>query len=380
MIKKLKRLFKARYFFKPPKKNKILIFDKSESKFIEDCLSKNITILEVRQREINIFILFKTLINFKIKKRISQNYIENFIIYTNPKIIITHIDNNPLFFKLKRTFPNIIFIAIQNGMGLAQIPSSEFLKREWFLDYFFVFSQPYQEVYEKFVKGKILNIGSFKNNIYEKKNPNRKSTNLLFISQYRIEKNYKPYKYEGKKILFSDLYLAEEKIVSFLSSYCKRNKIELIIAGSCTQSIQEEKIFFSNIIDKNDDKLSWKFVPNDNKWSSYKLIDDSNIIVFIDSALGYQSYSRDKKTISFSIRSQYLQNPQLKFGWPAKFDDEGPFWTNTYDKEKLESILTNINNLTLEEWEKLMLMYRKKIISYDKQNTKFKEIVSSLLD
>ena len=34
--------------------------------------------------------------NFQPKKGISQNYIENFITYIDPKIIITHIDNNSL--------------------------------------------------------------------------------------------------------------------------------------------------------------------------------------------------------------------------------------------------------------------------------------------
>ena len=79
MIKKFKRLFKASYFFKPPKKNKILIFDKSGSEFIHNYFVNNATILEVRQREINIFILFKTLINFQPKKGISQNYIDHFL-------------------------------------------------------------------------------------------------------------------------------------------------------------------------------------------------------------------------------------------------------------------------------------------------------------
>ena len=74
-----------------------------------------------------------------------------------------------------------------------------------------------------------------------------------------------------------------------------------------------------------------------------------------------------------AIRSQYLQNPQLKFGWPAKFDDDGPFWINFYDKEKFENILTHVNNLTDDEWNKLMTIHLKKIISYNKGNAKFKK-------
>ena len=69
MLKKFKKLFKARYFFIPPKKNKILIFDKVGSQHIQKYYVNDTTILEIRQREINIFVLFKTLINFQIKKK-----------------------------------------------------------------------------------------------------------------------------------------------------------------------------------------------------------------------------------------------------------------------------------------------------------------------
>ena len=48
-------------------------------------------------------------------------------------------------------------------------------------------------------------------------------------------------------------------------------------------------------------------------------------------------------------------------------------------KKKFEIILNYVNELTDEEWEKLMLTYKKKIISYNKGNIKFQELVSNLL-
>ena len=117
-----------------------------------------------------------------------------------------------------------------------------------------------------------------------------------------------------------------KKMAIFLSDYCKRKEVKLIIAGVYDQSTKfsnDEKIFFSNLIDKRHEKLEWQFIPNHMERRSYDLVDDSKIIVFIDSALGYQCYARDKKTVAFSIRSQYVQNSQLKFGWPAKLDDDG---------------------------------------------------------
>ena len=118
-VKKISKFLKANIYFKKPIKRDIVIFDKVGAEIIQYYLKEKATILEVRLESINIFILFKTIFNFKKDKSILQNYIYNFINYINPKIVITHVDNNEFFFKLKKNFPKIKFIAIQNDSSLA---------------------------------------------------------------------------------------------------------------------------------------------------------------------------------------------------------------------------------------------------------------------
>jgi len=379
-IQKILKFFRANFDLKKPIKKDVIIFDKVGSEIIQSYLKNEAIILEVRLEKINIFILLKTFFNFKFNKSILQNYIENFINYVDPKIIITHIDNNEFFFKLKKIFPKVKFIAIQNGTGLANIPEKQLDLKNWYVDYFFVYSNSYKLIYEKFVKGKIINIGSLINNQKKITINNNTEKQIVYISQYRKRgvDTKKFYKFANKYFSWEDFRFAERKVIEFLSKYCDKNKIKLCIAGVYNDKINQEKIFYNDLISNVSENIVWEFRPRINKWDSYNLIDSAQLVVFVDSALGYQSLARKNKTVSFSIRSQYLSNPQLKFGWPSKFDDDGPFWSNFFEETKLEKILDTIIYLSKIDWNNLLEKYENKLLNYDYDNSKFKKIMQEI--
>ncbi len=380
-VKKISKFLKANIYFKKPIKRDIVIFDKVGAEIIQYYLKEKATILEVRLESINIFILFKTIFNFKKDKSILQNYINNFINYINPKIIITHVDNNEFFFKLKKNFPKIKFIAIQNGSSLANFSEDQLHLKNWSVDYFFVYSDSYKLSYEKFVEGKIINIGSLINNKKETSNRNNVEKQIIFISQYRkkLKNSKKFYNFKNKYYSWEEYRFAEKKVVEFLSKYCLKKNIKLCIAGIYDQKSPNEKDFYSNIIDKVSEKLNWEFKPKIDKWDSYNLIDNALVVVFVDSALGYQSLARKNKTVSFSVRSQFLSQPQLKFGWPSIFKEDGPFWSNFFSEDKFKEILDNIINLPKNDWDNLLKDYQDKLLSYDPGNSKFKNILNKVL-
>ena len=64
---------------------------------------------------------------------------------------------------------------------------------------------------------------------------------------------------------------------------------------------------------------SFAFKNLKDDFSSYDLIDKAQLVVFIDSALGYQSLARGNKSLACCIRSSLIKNKNLKFGWPAQF-------------------------------------------------------------
>ena len=173
-----------------------------------------------------------------------------------------------------------------------------------------------------------------------------KRRNLTFISQFR--KNNLSFKN------YNRLYLAEKKIINVLIPFCKRNELKLSIACVDKKNIEEERSFFNSMIDKKN-KLEANILefnhPIDD-FSSYRLIDSSELVVYVDSALGLQSFARKNKTIAFSLRSQFLNNDKMKFGWPIKLRNQGNFWINYFDEHKMLLILKRNLEISTQKWFK----------------------------
>ena len=106
----LQKILKIQFEIKLPKKNKILIFDKEGSEVLKKTLGlKSFEILHVRYEKINLSVAFLLAIKLKLNY---VNYYLKIIEITNPKLVITFIDNNPNFYRLKNFFKDKIFISV----------------------------------------------------------------------------------------------------------------------------------------------------------------------------------------------------------------------------------------------------------------------------
>lgn len=371
-----------------PKKNKVAILDNPGSNLIKKALKvNNLPIISTRKSfKINLYIFFLSFFqSYKYTK--GQRYIIAYIKYLKPKIIISHIDNNIFFFSLKKIFKNIKFVFIQNGLGILHFDKSERKKMSLCSDLFFSYSNAFTKLYSKILKSKIYTIGSFKNNFLEIKKKKKKKF-VVFISQYRLnasETKKKPvYSYSGKNIFPDKFYKAESLLLPILYEFCKKKNYKLVIAGSNFnyQSSLREKIFFEDIIKKN--ILNYKkkyflYKKIKNEYSSYHLADRSSLVVFIDSALGYQSLARGNKTLSCSIRSKYVGNKNLKFGWPSLLKKEGPFWINYFDKKKILNKLEILLNLSHSKWQRIYQKKKSNLLPFDYGNQIFKDALKKAL-
>ena len=108
MLRYLKILFEASYDFLPPKKNEVLVYDYHSKDAVNKILkTQRISFLSTRKERINLYIVFKTFLEFKFKY---FDYIINFIKFVNLKILITSIDNNKEFYRIKIFIPHLITI------------------------------------------------------------------------------------------------------------------------------------------------------------------------------------------------------------------------------------------------------------------------------
>ena len=112
MINKIKYLlyflFFSEYVFTKPTEKKVLIYDDVGSKYLKIYFKKkDLAILNTRildqsindfkKKELNLFIVFKMLLNFQFS---FSRYKELYLKFVNPKYIVTFIDNNFGFYNI----------------------------------------------------------------------------------------------------------------------------------------------------------------------------------------------------------------------------------------------------------------------------------------
>ena len=120
MIKLIKRsinILSKIKFFELPKKNKLLLFDESQSSILRETIKKNFNILYVRDKKIYFWIYLKQVFFFDFS---FKTYCKNYIKFTSPKVIICFNDARYQMYELKKSFNNIKFINVINGLRFYQ--------------------------------------------------------------------------------------------------------------------------------------------------------------------------------------------------------------------------------------------------------------------
>ena len=379
----LKIFILAPKIWQKPKKTDILIYDASGSELLLPYFKgRDVSILYTRGEFVNIFCLFCIIFNREFwKGKCLSAYLKSYVKATSPILVVTYIDNSHAFYKISKAFPSTKTILVQNGVRdnwLDLIANNT----NYHVDYMCVFGYYVGKYYNKHISGNIIPIGSFKNNEIEKVKKAKDTDNILFISQWLNKpKTKEPFyiDYKGLPIYWEDFFEAETSLLNFLSDWCFVNNKKLVICGREEVKDSSEYEFY---IDKlSNSKYSWEFIPRKNHQNSYKLLDSAQIVVSIDSTLGYESISRGNKTAIFSIRGSYIGNNFRKFGWPNVFPENGPFWTNSKARLgfHLASIMDLLNKSNPEEWNKIYQPYAEKLMQYDPKNEIFRKLINKIL-
>lgn len=370
MFKYLK-LIKAKYIFKAPPKNFYLIYD-NESSYLCSLLKKNsYTIFFNRFEEINIYILFKCFFLYG-GNSLSKRYALTYIRYVKPKIIISAIDNNLSLYELHKNFKKIKIIIVQNGIRSFQNDFkinknlSNLKKMNLRCDYFFVLSEKYKKIYSKFIKSKYIVSGSIKSN--QCKISTRHYNRIVFISQF-----------SNNKKLFKTTFIEADKIAFTQTlNFCDKKNYKLYLLlkfGS------KKEVNFFKSLNKNNSK-NLVFIKNETIKEKFRYLDNSNLIIAVDSTLGYEMIARKKKVFLISIRDQYLKNNEkrnLQFtDKNSSFKNEGFFWINNYLKKRKNLIFKKMDllyNLPTKKINKFYNKYKQSLLIYDFKNTKIKRVL-----
>ena len=354
LIMKFKN-FKLRFDL-PPKK-KIIQYDELSSSILKKIIKKDFNVLPTRKKDIYFWIFLKQIIYFDFT---FKTYIMNYTKFTQAKILITLIDNDIVFYKLKDYIKDIHFISIQNGNRMQQHTSMfhnyRYNKSQKLqCDHIFVFNKYYIKQYQKSINSKFHVLGNYKNNMV-KINKTKYKNSFLYISHY-----HKGYEYRGtivKSLNLIDLY------------FFKINKKINVLIRSKNSIDQKKEIKYYKKIFKSvcifHKSTSWQ--------NSYNILDKFENIIFSDSHMGYEAISRKKKVAILPL------NKKDRFGWPAPFKESYNFFsTKKLTYSEAERVLNNVFNCKENDWEKKYYSNIKDLAYIDKNNSKLKKIISKLL-
>lgn len=334
-----------------PKQSKVMIFDACGQEYLLECLSPwHPEVLYVRGEQINMLVFLASL--FRGGKR-SQAYVDSYIQRVRPRLIVTFIDNNPNFFKISQRHPTIKTLFLQNGWRGYYADIFELLDKTnmdrgngLHVDYMMTFGAVAGSKYAQYVSGTVVPMGSIKSNSLARQQPKQRDV-IAFVSQWLEDGFYMNQIFYTHEAFFGQ---ADRPVLLCLTQYAKDHNKRLLIIPRHRQHSDlrsREAAYFREILG-----CEPEFLEPKGKYPSYQAVDAAEVVVTIDSTLGYESVARGNKTAIFSIRSSLLEISSLKYGWPGDFADEGLFWTNYSKNEGFVRVLDYLFSTDNAQWQK----------------------------
>ena len=366
-----------------PRRSRVLIFDDSWTDLLLLFLKPWAPeILPLRQESINVPSFLRAMFDRNFwKGEIMTAYIDAFIRCVRPDLIITLIDNDPRFYTLLRRHPQLTTMVVQNAwrddwtmQGLRRAAADGALSTS----YLCVLGANIDAVYRKSVACDTVQIGLLKNNCVPRTVVSDGKQTVGFVSQYR---HPNPSGTVLQWHLFTWQKFIEEPdtiVLRFLKHYAartNRNLLVLATPAALRDPLRREEAYFRRLLG---DGFSF-FAPQDT-FASVAKTDECKVVVTVDSTLGLEAIARGNRAALFFIRSDLCNLPDSRFGWPAEYADDGPFWCNLPDPAVFERIMDFLFAASDAEWKETLRQHTfERIMEYDPGNTRFKKLLAEIL-
>jgi surface carbohydrate biosynthesis protein len=367
----LQRAFKyfrntKRVWRRPPRAS-LLIIDRGTASPLDEMFAHhNPHIMEIRGESVNMFALLRALPKIHLG---AVAYLEAYIDFVKPKLILSRTDNNHTLWQLKRR-PNVTYkvALIQNGWRLTvdfEIPAllnSTSSCGDWEIDRLFAFGSAWASQIPGHVRFKAEINGSSKANEFSFSRKSERN-GVGFISSYRPT--------IGK----SQNYLDVSVHYQYLDNKISNTSRDLIIVANTKKSESEwaELSYYSESFVKS----NWTLSSRDFSSSSYQKLQNVECVIVESSSLGYECLGMGMRVGFIAFRPQHRQD--RRFGKPLEFGEKGPFWTNDPSEEEIGRILDYLLSVSDEQWERDSGWIRDQLMVHDYGNTKIRAYVEGVL-
>jgi surface carbohydrate biosynthesis protein len=328
-------------------------------------------IMEIRGESVNMLALFRALPKIHLG---AVAYLEAYIDFVKPKLILSRTDNNHTLWQLKRR-PNVTYqvALVQNGwrtryvrsmsVGLSLNANSRVLKS----DKYFVFGNNAIDVIKERVSANFEKIGNIVLNkfSFDSVSKKDKSTDgaqrVALISTFRSK--------EG------EMNDTQQVVYESLNNFLTHRGYKLLIIGNAL-SVFEQKLesdFFSTVFSRTNYELG--FFRNDN--GSYNKLQSNKWIVSGHSTLGYESLVTGVP-VGFILPSSEIFDDR-DFESSSGLDRSGAFWCRSDDPYEHERVFAYLDNVSDEQWERDSGWIRDQLMVHDYGNTKIRAYVEGVL-
>jgi surface carbohydrate biosynthesis protein len=359
--------------FRRPQQAPVVIYPKGKS---SDILLRyldqtQVIVTNPWEGKLNVPTILRMLASFKFSR---FQYLIAYLRLTHAKFVITTTDNDITFYRIKKYLPAVTTIAIQNGLRVnyASVDNPGFLEylakqTDLHCDYILTFGKSMGLEFQKHIKTEFVAVGSIRNNSFTPSSAIQKSNQLVYISQL-TNRELGPDEhfadYMGNPISYQEFYSAEKLICDYLANYCAERGLKFVVCGKQPTTFVAEQSFFKP------HEVSGRNEP----FSSYDMLSESQIMVSLDSTVGYEFLSRGNRVVIVGGRFSHHPNktvremPDIKFGFPAELPTDGPFWISDLSESDLRARLDSVRSMSDESWTDLIKPYQDLLMRFDPDN------------
>jgi surface carbohydrate biosynthesis protein len=390
LIRRIQRLSARKIIWSRPKRRPVLLIDPSGLDILTHFIAiEDVEVLNLE--ETNIWIFIRTVMRMQFS---TSAYVVAYIEMMRPKVVITFVDNDVSFYRLKSLCPQTKFVSIQNGIrgnysdgpsqGFFDQLSSSLNSSELSSDYLCVFGPASATQLTRFINSDTITVGSLKNNLFTASKKRRDViSDVVLISQYppfSVHEVSRRIFFGKQSISLLDFYQIESTVANLVAQYCSANCLTLTVCGKRDSETSDEQQFFTDSIGL----FPWSYEPRGSTYSTYEIASEAKIIVSVDSTVGQEFLARGKRVAFMSGRTRttnlkgLAQIRDTNFGYPLDLSPTGKFWTNQATAAELARILDYLQVTTDEEWATEIAPYNKSLMAYQPGNPVFKNLLLDL--
>lgn len=329
-----------------------------------------------------------------------RNYYRAYLHYVRPKFVVTFEDNALEFFLTREYHPSCTSLAIQNGRrdSFSKLPQRSlwseivrFTSPECAPSAIAVHGQPaalYYRTALPLAPTKIIATGNIRNNAIPQSAGKCVSTRprLLFISSFpnlgsdgtlnHVHDRVFGY-WQGEAITFGNLFRVEEIVAHQCAKLAQTWQMEFVVLGKRPAWQQGEYRYFENALSG----LPWRYSPSEDDATSYSATAPEDVVVSVDSTLGYELLARGHRVAFICARMSAAGFPHIRdgqFAYPFVTEPKGLYWTDDCGRSEVERVVSFVSELSTQEWTQLTNGMRKQVMPYDPGNQDLCNLLTDL--